>query len=358
MKVAILTLPFHSNYGGIMQAYALQTVLQRMGHDIVVIDKDNYYHRPWWRQQVALGAYIIRKYLLRQDTEYVNLRRLDREKKAVEKNVRAFVNKHLNILMVRDLQKDFPKDVDAVVVGSDQVWRPKYFTSLFGCGVDKAYLSFLKDRPLIRVAYAASFGTDVWEYSEEETRHGSSLLGLFDAVSTREFSGVSLCREKLNRADAVQMPDPTLLLSPEDYRHLYADNGKDNEPYLFYYVLDETDDSREKADSVAREYGLRVKRFSGDVDDARHPLSCRIKAPVEEWLCGIANADYVFTDSFHACVFSILFEKPFQTSGNEGRGMDRFRSLFSVYGQGRDRGVLEDQRKRAFAYLMNSLNGS
>ena len=358
MKLAILTLPFHANYGGILQAYALQTVLQRMGHDVVVIDKDNYYHRSWWRQQVALGAYIIRKYLLRQDTEFVNLRRLDREKKTVEKNVRAFVNKHLNILMVRDLQRDFPKDVDVVVVGSDQVWRPKYFTSLFRCGVDNAYLSFLKDYGLKRIAYAASFGTDVWEYSEEETRQCSCLLGLFDAVSVREFSGISLCREKLNREDVVQMPDPTLLLSPEDYRHLYGNRGNNNARYLFYYVLDETEDSREKAESVAREYGLVVKRINGDVDDARQPLSCRVKAPVEEWLCGIANADYVFTDSFHACVFSILFEKRFLPIGNEGRGMDRFRSLFSVYGQGHDRGQIEEQRKRAFAFFINSLNGS
>ena len=330
MKIAILTLPFHVNYGGVLQAYALQTVLQRMGHEVVVIDKDSYYHRPWWRQQVALAAYMIRKYLLRQDVEYVNLRRLDREKKAVENNVREFVNRHLNIVVVKDLQRDFPKDVDAIVVGSDQVWRKKYFIGSYGCSIDNAFLSFCSNDTVKRIAYAVSFGTDEWEYTPEETSCCACYLKLFDAVSMREKSGVFLCQEKLHRTEVVRLPDPTLLLSREDYRFLYSIRKKDV-PYMFYYVLDETDKSKQMAASIARDRGLEIKRISGDVDDSCQTLQDRIKAPVENWLSGVSESAFVYTDSFHACVFSILFGKPFLVIGNKSRGMDRIYSLLSTY---------------------------
>ena len=356
MKIAILTLPFHSNYGGILQAYALQTVLQRMGHEVVVIDKDMFHHRTWLRQQVARGAYLVRKYVLKRDVEYVDLRRADYEKRVVERNVRGFINKHLNILVVKDLTKEFPRDIDAVVVGSDQIWRHDYFTGSYGCGIENAFLAFLRDWPVKRVSYAASFGTGEWEYTEDETSICSRLIKLFDAVSVREDSAVALCKERLGRTDAVQMPDPTFLLTKEDYRHLF-NNPSITERYLFYYVLDETEEIRSMAEKIAKERGLIIKRFSGDIDPTSLPLSQRIKAPIEEWLNGVAHAVFVFTDSFHACVFSILFEKPFKTIGNHSRGMDRFKSLLSVFGGEDVCSTLEAQRKSALSFLTQSLSG-
>ena len=355
MRIAILTLPFHANYGGVLQAYALQTVLQRMGHEVVVLDKDMFHHRTWLRQQVARGAYLVRKYVLRRQTEYVDFRRMDREKRIVEKPIRDFIETHLNILRVKDLPHEFPRNVDAVVVGSDQVWRPRYFIGSYECGIENAYLSFLGDLPVKRLSYAASFGTNEWEYSEEETAICSRVLKHFKAVSVRENSGVSLCKEKLGCEIACQMPDPTFLLSKEDYLSLIED-VEESESYLLYYVLDETEDIRKMATSLAREKGLAIRRLNSDLDISELPLSQRIKSPVEDWICGIANADYVFTDSFHACVFSILFEKPFKTVGNESRGMDRFRSLFAVFNQRDNHHILDYHRKAAISFLYNALN--
>ena len=328
MRIAILSLPLRSNYGGILQAFALQTCLQRMGYEVMVLNKDMYHHRSWLRQQISRGAYIVRKYLLHKKCEYYDMRRTEAELEASETNIRMFVNSRFNLWQVKELPRDFPRDIDAVVVGSDQVWRPKYFKEGYECKIDNAYLSFLKDSPILRISYAASFGTAEWEYTAEETASCSKLLKLFDAVSVREIPAVSICREKLGRNDVCQMPDPTLILSRDDYRTLFS-TGKSGNPYLLYYVLDETPESRCRAEKIAAEKGLAIKRINRDSAD---PSKCaRIKEPVEEWLSDFANASFVFTDSFHGCVFSIIFEKAFVAIGNNSRGMDRFTSLLASF---------------------------
>lgn len=374
MRIAILTLPFHANYGGIMQAYALQTVLKRLGHEVVVLDRDMFHHRTWIRQQVALGAFLFRRYILRRDVTYDNFWQLDKDKRAIEKEVRTFVEKHLNTIIVKDLQSEFPNDVDAVVVGSDQVWRPKYFNWAYNCNIDSAFLSFLLDNSIKKAAYAASFGTADWEYSQEETICCSRLIQAFDAVSVREYSALNLCEEKLGRKDVCRMPDPALLLAQEDYRSI-CNSYREVNRYLLYYVLDESDEIMSAAESIAKERGLIVKQIKGDADNPHLPLAERIKAPVEEWLGSVINADFVFTDSFHACVFSILFKIPFVVLGNSGRGMDRFTSLLKTYDleknfissihqyrPGMDCSVpsdvdviVEQERRRAIAFLNKHL---
>src|SRR5690606_30541311 len=129
----------------------------------------------------------------------------------------------------------------AVVVGSDQVWRPRYSPNIYNF-----FLDFLKNNSTIKkVAYAASFGTEDWEYTEEQTREARELIKHFNAVSVRESSGVLLCDKYLNRKDAVHVLDPTLLLKAEDYNQLI--NKTKKEIGLFTYVLDET---KEKLDFI------------------------------------------------------------------------------------------------------------
>ena len=64
MRIAILTLPLHTNYGGILQAYALQTVLQRMGHEVTLLDKDRDIRKSLFRQTLSYGKYLLKRYLL------------------------------------------------------------------------------------------------------------------------------------------------------------------------------------------------------------------------------------------------------------------------------------------------------
>ena len=71
--------------------------------------------------------------------------------------------------------------------------------------------------------------------------------------------------------------------------------------------------------------------MDSDIDDESSPLEKRIKRPVEQWLRSFDDAEFVLTDSFHGCVFSIIFQKNFVVLKNEGRGLTRFNSLLGIF---------------------------
>lgn len=330
MRIGILTLPLHTNYGGILQAYALQTVLERMGHDVCLIEKKKQPLRlPLWKAPLSYGKRIV-KNLTGHPYPIFFERKVNREEPLVRQNTDKFVNKYIKRRFVDDFSEIGKDDFDAIVVGSDQVWRPKYFID----GIENAYLTFAKEWNIRRIAYAASFGTDKWEYSSEQTTSCRRLLKNFDAVSVRESSAVTLCREHLG-VDVKRVLDPTMLLSTNDYMKLFDANGtpKSN-GNLLCYIIDETPEKMSFVNKIAQERGLIPFRVNSKVENLIAPLQERIQPPVEQWLRGFYDADFVVTDSFHACVFSILFNKPFVVYGNAARGMSRFTSLLEIFGLG------------------------
>lgn len=134
MKIAILTLPLHSNYGGIMQAYALQQVLQRMGHDVATIDlrgQSFYSMKPIdkLRRTGSFMKCLVRKYILRAPNVHLsNPLGTDYRPFYPNKEIDKFIKKH--ICTSRKIQglDDFRNYIashsaDAYIVGSDQVWR-------------------------------------------------------------------------------------------------------------------------------------------------------------------------------------------------------------------------------------------
>lgn len=328
MRIGILTLPLHTNYGGILQAYALQTVLERMGHNVCLIEKKRQPLRlPLWKAPLSYGKRIV-KNLTGHPYPICFEQKINREEPLVRQNTDKFVNKYIKRRFVGDFSDIGKDDFDAIVVGSDQVWRPKYFID----GIENAYLTFAKEWNIRRIAYAASFGTDKWEYSSEQTTSCRRLLKNFDAVSVRESSAVTLCREHLG-VDVKRMLDPTMLLSTNDYMNLFDANGtpKSN-GNLLCYIIDETPEKMSFVNKIAQERGLIPFRVNSKVENLIAPLQERIQPPVEQWLRGFYDADFVVTDSFHACVFSILFNKPFFVLGNEKRGLSRFSSLLGMFG--------------------------
>ena len=328
MRIGILTLPLHTNYGGILQAYALQTVLERMGHDVCLIEKKRQPLRlPLWKAPLSYGKRIV-KNLTGHPYPIFFERKVNREEPLVRQNTDKFVNKYIKRRFVDDFSEIGKDDFDAIVVGSDQVWRPKYFID----GIENAYLTFAKEWNIRRIAYAASFGTDKWEYSSEQTISCRRLLKNFDAVSVRESSAVTLCREHLG-VDVKRVLDPTMLLSTNDYMKLFDANGTPrSNGNLLCYIIDETPEKMSFVNKIAQERGLIPFRVNSKVENLIAPLQERIQPPVEQWLRGFYDADFVVTDSFHACVFSILFNKPFFVLGNEKRGLSRFSSLLGMFG--------------------------
>ena len=379
MKIGILTLPLHTNYGGILQAYALQTTLERLGHEVHVI---NYYQQykkfvpdPVWRRFITYPLRFISKFLLRRYSGAVRYEHnINKARKYKDKYLKQFVDSHIHFYKCDTLSEVNPSAFDALVVGSDQVWRKPYFGG--SERIENAFLHFTKGWIIRRIAYAASFGRgDIEEYNEIEKKACSLLAKQFDAISVREKSGVSICQKEFG-VNAQHVLDPTLLLSRNDYEEI-AQVKDAGTHILFYYILDETPAIYDAIIRYADNKGLSPLRVNALREDENCSLELRVQRPIEEWLAAFATADEVVTDSFHACVFSIIFNKPFRVLINAKRGLSRISSLLDSFGL-KDRMiqditelksastpinwenvncVLEKNRKISISFLENNLKG-
>lgn len=338
MKIGILTLPLHTNYGGILQAYALQTVLERMGHDVHVINRDRT-PKQYSATQVTIQfiKYVISSIRRRKIYPYYNIRKSEQhayqQYLLKAKHTQDFVDHNINNLYVFDYKSDINKsNFDAIVVGSDQIWSHIHAGQIGG--VSNSFLPELPDN-VKRFSYAASFGKDSWEYTTAETLTAKKAIRHFCGISVREASGIALCKKHFT-VDAIQHIDPTMLLTKEDYiKGISLDSVNPSSGNLLVYLIDSSNEKSAIVDYIERTLSLNrfiVNSKAEDVSGSQTNIEDCIQPPVEEWLRGFMDADFVVTDSFHACVFSILFHKPFLVIGNEERGMARFHSLLGKFG--------------------------
>ena len=329
MRIGVITLYLYNNFGGILQAYALQKVLNNLGHDAILIDKPKYIkYGPVYRRYAKYIRNFILKYLcgkdipVRPDIENIKIR------KTISIHTERFINQYIKRHFSTDYTDITADSYNSIIVGSDQIWKPQYFH----LNIEKAFLDFTAGWNIKRISYAASFGTDQWEYTDEQTAHCAELLKKFNAVSVRESSAVELCKEKLC-VKAEHVLDPTLLLAKENYIELFKATGTpQSEGNLFCYVLDNNLEKSNIIEIIARERNLNPFYVNSRYEDPNVPLEERIQQPVEKWLRAFYDAEFIITDSFHACVFSIIFNKPFIVSGNKKRGLTRFESLLKMFG--------------------------
>lgn len=315
MRIGILTQPLSRNYGGILQNYALQQVLRKMGHEPYTFDLGLYTWKDWL---IITIKCIIKKIIGISCTfqEYPSRRRNQ------EKILRKFVTKHITLASPR-CKKPTPKQIlkykfQAIIVGSDQVWRPKY-----NYPIEKMFLDFIHGLDLKRIAYAASFGTSEWEYKEKQTKNCRLLAQNFDAISVREDSGVELCEKYLN-VSATHVLDPTMLLTKDDYNKLIADIPISKENYLLAYILDGDENKTSFIAKIAKE-----KRLTPIIIGADKEL--KDSDSIEKWLAYFRDAKFVVTDSFHGAAFSIIYSKGFVVIGNFRRGANRMQSLLTMF---------------------------
>jgi len=335
MRIGIITQPLHTNYGGLLQNYALQQALNRLGHEPITLDQD-FYNPSILRIYLAcIKTFILRLFGKGKNRTYP-YHVSKTQKSTIRKNTDYFINKYIVKTQVLDTIEQFrkstiDKQLDALVVGSDQVWRPIYNRNVL-C----SFFDFAKDLSIKRLAYAASFGVDFWEFSQQQTEQAKELIRDFDAVSVREHSGIDLCRKYLY-CDAVHVLDPTMLLDKEDYIRLVEE---ENEPIskgnLFTYILDESDEKKLIIEKVATELNLQpftsMPKHKINKDTIKIDLKDCIYPPVTQWLYAFMDAKFVVCDSFHGAVFSVIFNKPFLIIGNKERGMTRFYSLLDTFG--------------------------
>ena len=354
MKIGIYTQPLLYNFGGILQNWALQTVLKRMGHTVETINQSPYKPMP------SLIIYVkraVKKYVLRQK---VHIRMEISHNKfydILSTNIRPFIEKNIQKRNFFNIKEVSEQDYDAIIVGSDQVWRPKYNLS-HQLRIEDAFLDFAKDWNILRVAYAPSFGAAEWEYTPEQERNCAELVKLFDRVSVREDSGVDLCSDHL-KVEATVVLDPTLLLKQEDYDAL-IDASETHSPSgdLLCYFLDESEEVKKLINLIATSKGLQPFMANSRIADPTAPIKERIQQPIEQWLRNFKDAKFVATDSFHACVFSILFGKPFVVLGNKARGVARYDSLLNLFSAKEHLIFSAEEYDKDLTYDINAVNMS
>lgn len=306
MRIGVLTLPLHSNYGGILQAYALQQYLKKREHEVFLID---YRKKSFLR---VIKSFIY--FLVRKRSVFIapnKLRRFER-----------------NITLLRSEKIENP---DLFIVGSDQVWRKEYIIK----SPMKYFLNFLPPY-IYKVSYAASFGCDKCKFDKELSSFILNELSKFLGVSVREHAGLSILKKMGVRNGYVHI-DPTMLLSCDDYNCLCS-RIKCNKYALTSYILDNTKVKEDIINCICRNYkkvGCQGENFFG--------IKILKYDSIEEWLASFRDTMFVITDSFHGCVFSILYNKPFIAIANKERGLSRFETLLSKF-KLEERLVFEDSQ--------------
>ncbi len=300
MKIGIITFHWATNYGAVLQCYALQETLKSMGHDVSIINyKPSKYDNNLWT------FFRYRKFL--NIAKYWH--DLNKEKliaKFRENNLH--MTKRYSSLSSLQEEHLFP---EILITGSDQVWNTSFLEGGEPNGSTAYFLDFGSSTAR-RIGYAVSFG--VTKYPASLLSKIQSLTSQFYKISTRENTGVEILKS-LGINNVAVVPDPTLLLTVQKYKELMRKDLSVSKSDCFVYLLH--------------------NRY--DIIKSRLPKSSHtsLSEGIEEWLYYISNAKFVVTNSFHGTVFSILFHVPFYvilpTLDNIGMN-DRFYTLLSNLG--------------------------
>lgn len=304
MKVGILT-HFHKsiNYGGVLQAYALCKFVNNAGHDcrqilyipsVASITNSSLTIKDAFRKIVSRFSKKLHKkkncrIKARMERLFVDFR------ESVPHTDREYTRAD-----IADTNEIF----DAFITGSDQVWNPIWYDPTY-------FLDFVKD-DIPKISYASSIG--VSELDDEQKKVFKKHLTSFRALSVREKSAASALTPLVERKLDVSV-DPTLLLSIDDWNEI-ATEQKIKERYVFLYVLGDDIKVRKLAAEFAKHKGMKLVMIP-DLLGAYRRKDRRIQshkildATPGDFISLIKHANYIFTDSFHACVFSLLYKKQF-----------------------------------------------
>lgn len=323
----------NDNYGQLLQCYALQKYLLDSGHDVFLIR-----FKPENENSFSLKR-LLKVFNPAKVIRYIsNKKRLKQLQKEQQNNLSRRFDDFRAKYIVQSEQiytsyndlKTNPPEADIYIVGSDQVWN---FGSV-GTGeyISTYCLQFAPEHAKL-LSYAASFGVD--SLTDEVSNYIRPLLNSFSNVSVRENSGIEICKKIGINADIVC--DPTLLLDKVQWSQLKEKKEKNSRKYVFLYLLTNTcvfsvRELKQWTDSK----NMDLVYVSGntaycqtDFDDKNIDKSY---LSINQWLHYLSNAEYIITNSFHCCVFSLIFSKKvgvIPLSSSLGRTNDRINTLFA-----------------------------
>lgn len=313
MKVGILTFHRTTNYGAVLQTYALQKTILDLGYDVKVIDYNNEEIYSYHDYRVLYGKLPLK-------TRVGKIIRYSHNKK-IAKTFNKFRNKWIDLSVEcnTNAQLQSVEDgYDAIICGSDQVWNPLAIHFDF----DAFLLSGVKGK---RISYAASAGNiTLWE---KYLKKYWICLHRFDSISVRESEMIQPV-ENLSEKKVRLVLDPTLLLNKKEWEKLEEPLGneieKDN--YILVYYLGKNRALTDTVKKLQKQTGLPVVLLGRQIEGIK---SISVPAGPSQFLSLFHHAKFVITSSFHGTVFSILYHKPFLVFGN-GNYNSRMNTLLSA----------------------------
>lgn len=389
MKIGIAAVTYKDNFGSALQTYATQYTLEKLGYDARIFEMKSV-HRGI---KIKKLLYYAGRFFDPQEAKYLfaNLKSRTRKQASVSSDQFAMDMKVRHQMYV-DFNKKWNKmlpavpgwkglrkqaaAMDAVVVGSDQLWRP---SNIVGCFYT---LEFVPDN-VKKIAFSTSFGVSV--IPSRLHKHTKRFLLRIEHISVREDSGAVIVKNESGR-DAKVVCDPTMMLTAEEWMHIQDEKPFTAGKYILMYLMGDNPEQREFVRILSKQTGCRIVgllhgatyiSYDEDVVDEK-PYNV---GPAE-FINLIRNAEYVCTDSFHCCVFSILNSTKFFAfrrfpDGSKFSANDRLYTLLKFTGlerrmlDGREdvvkclndaidfTDVLErvaQRRKESMDYLVNALN--
>lgn len=297
--VGLVTFWFANNYGAILTAFALYRYLQTQNYKVLMIEKP----AQWWPWFDENRDPLARKFA----SQYFEL----------------------SLMYTPRTINELNELCDKFIVGSDQMWN--YY--LYQTAGHYTYLDFASEEKK-KVAFATSFGHNkFFNNNQNELKQISSLMKRFNSISTREESGVKICKELFD-IDATCNVDSVFLCESSVYDDIADRNPKTtcDEDYIFAYILDGNEVKESiirKISSVLQKKVILVIDGGDDVIEKDVGMSLPITKieNVGEWLDYLRKSSFVITDSFHGTCFSIIYNKKFISIRNKGRGATRFDSI-------------------------------
>lgn len=303
-KIGVITIFDNNNYGNRLQNYAVCTTLNKLGYKSTTIIND-----------VSINNKGLNKLEVVKRKLKIYYRKLKNIAKIVVKNNQRYklflkFNKNINLSnkYFSFLDLNGIKEYDYFVVGSDQVWNP-FFERLS----DFDLLNFTTSAK--KIAFAASFGIDI--LPEKYITKVAGELKKFDAISVREEKGKKIIKELTGREDVEVLVDPTMLLTADEWDKV-AKRPKqmDSNKYILNYFLGELSEQRkEEINAIAKENGCEVI----NIMDKNNPF---YQTGPSEFLYLEKNAFLICTDSFHSCVFAIIYNRPFIVFDREDKNVN------------------------------------
>ena len=328
-KVGIVTIyDSKGNIGNKLQNYAVVKVFNRLGCECTTLATE----REISYKQIIVNTlrnFIDRKIMHRNTFNPYNFNRIN--------HFRNF-NKYLNVDY--SLIKDKKVDFDIYSVGSDQVWNPEFYKYDIK-RKDLYFLTFAENKK--KIAFSPSFG--ISEIPEEWKEWFKSNLITFYAISVRENKGAELIFDLIGQKPEVLI-DPTLMLNKDEWEEVAEipqNIDLETDKYVLTYFLgDISKELYDKSEEYARMIGGKCFHI---LDPNNSTLS---NVGPAEFLMLVKNASLILTDSFHACVFSFIFDKPFIVYPRKGGNsemfsrIETFLSKFSLERKFVDSGLYND----------------